>query len=64
MMKDIIDYQKNAVVAVTMGTDDVLMSIGQNVPNQGHSGIEAMSPLGRWIKIMDTIEGYAGITSC
>ena len=28
-MKDIIDYQKNAVVAVPMGTDDVLMSIGQ-----------------------------------
>ena len=36
MMKDIIDYQKNAVVAVPMGTDDVLMSIGQNVPDQGH----------------------------
>ena len=63
MMKDIIDYQKNAVVVVTMGTDDVLMSIGQNMPDQGHYGIEAMRLLGSWINIMDTFHGFEGIST-
>ena len=38
MMKDIIDYQKNAVVAVPMDTDDVLMSIGQKCPIKATKG--------------------------